>query len=249
MYRIFIAIIVIVLVLNIALLSGCIEKSSSIGTDNVKHENNAKPNDIETATVIEQDKVSKSTPHEKILTEAESQTSAISKYEIVSIKNVSYGNVKRYDVRVRVEHMLSSTELKRVSEVIIEELKVKQPHNALALLYYLPDSDTNGFYTAGKAEWAPYGDWSRADEVRTGNYSRHALKLFPGNATGLDPKIRVPGLPIETKKKIFFELVAAQDRGVGANKAYGIIANKFDIDESTVHKIADEGIANGWPMP
>ena len=90
MYRIFIAIIVIVLVLNVALLPGCIEKSSNIGADSVKHENNAKLNDIETATVIEQDKVSKSTPSEKILTEAKPQTSAITKYEIVSIKNVGH---------------------------------------------------------------------------------------------------------------------------------------------------------------
>lgn len=250
MYKFFIVIMVLTLVF--ALVSGCTEKSPSTGVvfDSVKHEDTAKQDEIEPASVTEQDKVSESTPSEEILTKAKPQTSAIPKYEIVSIKSVSYGNVKRYDVRVRVGHMLSRTELKRVSEAIIEDLKVTRPHNALALLYYLPDSDTNGFYTAGKAEWAPYGDWSRADEARTGRYSSHALKLFPGNAMGLDPeKTRVPGLSVETKKRIFFELVAAQDRGVGDNEAYGIIANKFGVDENTVRKIAIEGVANGWPMP
>ena len=174
----------------------------------------------------------------------------IPRYTILSIKNVSYSTVKRYDVRVRVGYMLSNNELKQVSEAIVEELKLTRPHNALTLFYYLPDSDTNGLYTAGKAVWAPYGDWSRADEGYSGNYTNHILRLFQGNATGFDPeKSRVPGLSIETKKRIFFELVAAQDRGVGDNEAYGIIANKFSVDETTVRKIAIEGIANGWPMP
>jgi len=248
MYRFFI--VTMILTLVVAFVSGCIEESSRNDTDRVKHEKITKPNKIETASFTVQDKVSKSTPSEKILTEADPQTSAIPKYDISSIKNVSYSNVKRYVVRVRVGHMLSSMELKRVSEVIIEELKVTRPHNALTLFYYLPDSDTNGLYTAGKAVWAPYGDWSRSDETYAGNYSNHILKLFHGNATGWDPeKTRVPGLSIKIKKRIFFELVAAQDSGVGDNEAYGIIANKFSVDETTVHKIAIEGIANGWPMP
>lgn len=249
-HRIFIIIMLLIPFVAFALVSGCTEKPSNIDDDSVKHEKTEKTNKIETASVGEQDKVSRITPGEKILTEVEPQRSTITKYEIVSIKDVSYGNVKRYDVRVRVEHMLSRTELKRVSELIIEELEVKRPHNALALFYYLPDSVTNGVYTAGKAEWAPFGDWSRADQVRTGYYSSHSLKLFPGNAMGLDPeKTRVHGLSIETKKRVFFELVAAQDSGVGDNKAYGIIAKRFSIDESTVRKIAVEGSANGWPMP
>lgn len=252
MHRFFIVIMLLTPVLAFALLSGCSEKSSSTGVvfDSIQQEDTAKLDKMEKASVTDQDKVSESTPSEDILREFEPQTSGIPKYEIVSIKNVSYGTVKRYDVRVRVRHMLSRTELERVSEAIIEELKVNRPHNALALLYYLPDSDTNGFYTAGKAEWAPYGDWSRADESRTGRYSSHALKLFTGNAMGLDPeKTRVPWLSIERKKIIFFELVAAQDSGVGDNEAYGIIASKFGVDENTVRKISIEGVANGWPMP
>lgn len=248
MYKFFIVIVVLSLVF--ALVSGCTEKSPSTGVDSVRHEDTAKQNEIEPASVTEQDRVSESTASEETLTKAKPQTSAIPTYQIVSIKNVSYGNVKRYDVRVHVEHMLSPTELKRVSEAIIEDLKVTRPHNALALLYYLPDSDTNGFYTAGKAEWAPYGDWSRADETNAGTYSNHILRLFPGTATGLDPgKTKVLGLSIEMKKRIFFELIAAQDSGIGDNAAYGIIANKFGVDENTVRKIAIEGVANGWPMP
>ena len=171
-------------------------------------------------------------------------------YNIVSLGDSSYLGVKRYDVRVRVGHVLSRDELETLSQAIVEQLKKTNPHNALMLFYYLPDSDTDGGYTAGKAVWAPYGDYSRADEAYTGTYSKHVLKVFPGNATGLDvEKVQVRGLSTETKKRIFFELVAAQDRGVGDNEAYRVIANRFNIDEATVRKIAIEGVAKGWPMP
>ncbi len=188
--------------------------------------------------------------HEEMTIRSEPQRIVIPEYSIVSIRDVSFSTVKRYDVRVRVGHILSSHELEIVSQAIVEELKVTKPHNALTLFYYLPDSDTNGLYTAGKAVWAPYVDWARADEIHTGNYSKHRLELSPGNATGWDPeKVKVPEVSLGQKKKIFFELVKAQDSGVGDNEAYVIIARKFNIDETIVRKIAIEGIANGWPMP
>jgi len=174
---------------------------------------------------------------------------AIPRYTIVKTKDVSVNNCKRYSIRVRVDHVLSSNELKTISNKIITDFKATSPFNALTLWFYLPDSDINGAYTAGMTEYAPYGDWSQAD-VQTGEYTHHRLKLSPGNATGIDPeKSRVPGLSIETKKRIFFEIVAAQDRGVGDDEAYGIIARKFSVAETTVRKTVIEGVANGWPIP
>ncbi len=172
------------------------------------------------------------------------------KFQIVEVKDVSFGSVKRYDLRVRVDSVLTSGELESVSRIIIEKLEVTKPHNALIIGYYLPDSDINGLYNAGRAIWAPYGDWAKADESLTGSYSKHQLSLSPGNATGIDQeKVKVSGLSLEEKKKIFFDLVAAQDRGVGDDEAYGIVAKQYNMDESIVRKIAIEGIYQGWPMP
>lgn len=178
------------------------------------------------------------------------------KYKIVELEDVSYGLAKRYNVRTRVDKVLTIEELESVSKSIVEKLKTTNPHNALAIFFYLPDSDINGLYTAGKAEWAPYGEWSRAGEVPTGSYSKHNLKLSLGNISGIDPKkVEVPGLSVETKKKIFFDLVLAQDRlvsnrGLGDTEGtYSIIAKKFGVDEDIVRKIATEGMVKGWPMP
>jgi len=181
---------------------------------------------------------------------ASSNDGVLPAYQVVEIEDVSFGSVKRYGVRVRVDSVLTSSELELVSRRIIEELEVTKPHNALMIFYYLPDSDTDAPYTAGKAVWAPDGDWGKADESPTGNYSKHQLSLSPGNATGIDAEeVKVPGFSLEERKKIFFDLVAAQDRGVGDVEAYGIIAAQYNVDGATVRKIAVEGASQGWPMP
>lgn len=177
-----------------------------------------------------------------------------SKYKIIEVEDISVGSVKRYNVRTRVDKVLTTKELESISKSIIDDLKTKKPHNALTILCYLPDSDTGGMYTAGKSEWAPYGKWAKAGAVHTGDYSTHNLKLFPGSATGIDPeKVKVPGLSIEIKKKIFFNIVLLQDRLTenrdDSNKAYKVVAKKFGVKENIVHKIALEGMAQGWPMP
>lgn len=51
------------------------------------------------------------------------------------------------------------------------------------------------------------------------------------------------------KKKMFFELVAAQDAGVGDGRAYSIIAERYDVPEEAVREIAIEGVTGHWPMP
>ena len=171
-------------------------------------------------------------------------------FQIVEVKDFSFGSVKRYDLRVRVDSVLTSGELESVSRSIIEELEVTKPHNALIIFYYLPDSDINGLYTAGKAIWAPYGDWAKADVSLTGSYSKHQLSLSPVSATDTDQeKIKVSEISLKDKKKIFFDLVAAQDRGVGDDEAYGIVAKQYNMDEPIVRKIAIEGVTQGWPMP
>ncbi len=181
---------------------------------------------------------------------ASSNNGVIPEYQVVEIEDVSFPSVKRYTVRVRVDSVLTSSELELVSRRIIEELEVTKPHNALWIGYYLPDSDTDAAYTAGKAVWAPDGDWGKADESPTGNYSKHKLSLSIGNATGIEKEeVEVSGLALDKRKKIFFDLVAAQDRGVGDSEAYGIIAEQYNVDESTVRKIAVEGASQGWPMP
>jgi hypothetical protein len=81
------------------------------------------------------------------------------------------------------------------------------------LFFYLPDSDLTGFYTAGKAEWAPYGDWGRAGDVPTGDYSKHELRVTVGTAVGVDAK-KPPRESASSPTRVGYRLTGRDIKGV-----------------------------------
>ena len=48
--------------------------------------------------------------------------------------------------------------------------------NAISVFLY-NSPEIYGSYTIASVDWAPYGDWGRADEVRTGDYSKHSYTI------------------------------------------------------------------------
>ncbi|NQT63595.1 MAG: hypothetical protein HQ556_11600 [Candidatus Marinimicrobia bacterium] len=171
-------------------------------------------------------------------------------YEIVKVENDSFKDVARFAIKIIVESVLDSKQLMSISEKVIEKQKIERPHNAILLLYYLPESDIGRGFTAGRVVWAPYGNWSKSDHVTTGDYSQHEMKITVGNATGLAPKkFEAITISVNKKKKIFYELVKAQDDGYEGRAADRLIAAKYDLDSKTIDKIVAEGLAKGWPMP
>jgi len=74
---------------------------------------------------------------------------------------------------------MSEDEMRNMAMDLVTIITCNQSVNALAFAFYLPDSELPGWGpTAGRAEWAPYGEWVRADNVRAGDYSRHQLRIW-----------------------------------------------------------------------
>ncbi len=96
-------------------------------------------------------------------------------FEIVQREDVSFGATVRIVYRVTVSAPISEADLSAISEHIIETETSSQDVNAIGFLFFLAGTDTNSVYTAGKADWAPDGDWARADTVQAGDYSSHEL--------------------------------------------------------------------------
>jgi len=181
-------------------------------------------------------------------------------YRIVKQEDVSFATTVRLCFRIQVDGPLSEYDLQRICEKIIAREKTQHPHNAISFMFYLPGTDTNSAYSGGTADWAPYGDWNKADTVSTGDYSKHKLAVKTGNALIPDRwasevkrtegEIQSTGLPLATQKRIFYDLVAAQDAGiVDADEAYDVIAKRHKVDVATVRKIGVVGALNSWPMP
>lgn len=174
---------------------------------------------------------------------------ATPEYRIAKKEDLSYPNVTRIQYRVALNKSPTEAELRAVCEELIVQQKKVKPCNAVSFAFYLPGSDVSSHYTAGKADWAPNGRWEDAGTVKAGDYSQHQLSIKLGNALGNVPKSVVTNLPESQKRKIFYDLVAAQRRRVGDQKSYEIIANKYGVKDSIVRKIAVEGVIQGWPMP
>jgi hypothetical protein len=107
-------------------------------------------------------------------------TSSYVEYEILETKDLSIATAKRMTYRVAVPHDMTKEELTTIAQKIIQTATSKQSIDAIGIFFYLPDTDTNGGYSAGKADWAPGGDWSKASKRIP-----HELVVIAGNALGL----------------------------------------------------------------
>lgn len=194
---------------------------------------------------------STSSPKHK-LTPAPQQKSTIS-YKIQSEKDLSfvedYRMVKRTQFKVLIDRNSNEQELKSISKEIIENLISKGYQNAVTILYYLPNTNTNGHYTAGMVDWAPYGDWGKSNKVLSGDYSKHDYKIIVGGVMGEIVEPTNTTVSEKKRKEIFYNLVKLQDIGFDSKRAYKKIAKKYDVDVKLVEDIVMEGLTKNWRMP
>lgn len=184
---------------------------------------------------------------------SQSDTVKIENFTVAAEDDASYNidnkRVVRINYRIIVEKQITDDEIQAICQKIISQQKNRRPYNAIAFFFYLPDSDIKGAYTAGKAEWAPFGKWESAKDAETGDYSQHQLIVKSGNPLGEVPASAVVDIPIEEKKKIYYELVTLQDRGMRAEKSQEIISKKYNITRERLNKISIEAAINGWTLP
>ena len=105
--------------------------------------------------------------------EEEKEKVAIPTYQIVEQEDISYLNTVRLSIRVVVPSNITEQEVKDVAGDVVKKVTKSQDVNAIGIFMYNRIEDVNGAYTVASVDWAPYGDWARADEVETGDYSKH----------------------------------------------------------------------------
>ena len=98
-------------------------------------------------------------------------------YRIVEKEELSFSNVKRFIWSVVVDEEVSVTDLELISKEVIEDAKKGEEFNAIAIHFYDHDEYIGKGYTLGQAEYAPDGDWSKADTISTGNYKKMDYKF------------------------------------------------------------------------
>ena len=170
-------------------------------------------------------------------------------YEILEVQDVSSSSAKRLQIRIRISKSATEAQLRLICEEVIEAQKSVAPHNAITFFFYLPGTDPRGVYTGGSAIWAPNGKWEDANRVRTGNYSQHQLWVTAESVIKSTPTPWSTGIPEQVRRQIYYDLVVAQDSGIGTDESYTVIARKYAISEVALDKIVLEGTLQSWPIP
>ncbi|HVR79984.1 MAG TPA: hypothetical protein VMS99_16525 [Acidimicrobiia bacterium] len=99
-------------------------------------------------------------------------------YEIFDLEDVSFPGAVRYVAHVLTAPGSSVAELTLLAERISEEIRLQAPFQALIVGFY-DFREYQGFgFVMGRWEFAPYGDWGRADEAELGNYSTFEGRSF-----------------------------------------------------------------------
>lgn len=168
----------------------------------------------------------------------------VPQHTVVSTEDLSYATVVRKSYRVRVPKEMTKQELTAISDDIVRQATSRQKIKAIVIFYYLPDSDTNGAFTAGKGMWAPGGDWSKASTSLSPR-----LVVETGGAIVTISKENVVALPVAKKKQVFMQIVRNEDRGMDQDQSCAAAARQFGITTDQAHKIRLEGIFTFWPMP
>lgn len=128
-------------------ITGCSKEDSNINNDS-----------SDTVTNIEQ-------------TQLDKEESDLPNYKVALIDDVNIGNAIRETLHIVVEEDYTLEQLYDIAQkealAYVSENKV----NALAIGFYEDEDNIGHGYDMGKVEYVPYGDWSKAIEVETGDYS------------------------------------------------------------------------------
>lgn len=97
-------------------------------------------------------------------------------YSIENTEDLSYADVVRIQVDVRLAESgdeYSEQDLMTISEDVVCRITNRMDVNAITVFFWEPGQNRGGESAYSNIDWAPYGEWSRAHESDTGDYSKH----------------------------------------------------------------------------
>ena len=93
-------------------------------------------------------------------------------YNIVEQEDLSFSTTVRIGVRLTMNADVTQQEIEWIAQDIVSNITKQQDVNAISIFMYYSGDDYFGVARVA-VDWAPYGDWSRAADVTTGDYQYH----------------------------------------------------------------------------
>jgi len=93
-------------------------------------------------------------------------------YNVVEQKDLSFSTAVRISVRLTMNADVTQQEIEWIAQDVVSNITNQQGVNAICIFMYYSGDDYLGVARVA-VDWAPYGDWSRAIDVTTGDYQYH----------------------------------------------------------------------------
>lgn len=110
-----------------------------------------------------------------------SDESTGSPYRIVEKKEISFGRVRRWNVRVSLAEHYPRQRIEEIAKVIVGDITNQGPVNAISVMFFGPGTSPNGGWDVASVDWAPNGKWGDSDKVSSGDYAsfRYSVTYKP----------------------------------------------------------------------
>lgn len=175
------------------------------------------------------------TEEEKVMASSKNKPTKSIRYEIIEKNDISYKGAKRYSWEVVVKNIKDTNELKELSREIVELAK-EEEFNAIAICFYDYEEYVGHGYTLGRVEYAPGGDWEKANTVQAGDYENMDYK-FDLRKKNWDKQLTEEEVKIYKSWKDLYERKLTEDVLVDEDEVKKEISIKYNISEEEVYNI------------
>lgn len=157
-------------------------------------------------------------------------------YEIIEKQDVSYFKTIRYLYRIAVPKGTTQNEIKAITESITNNIKRNEKVNAVSLAFYTQGDYYYGPPTVADVCWAPYGEWDKADEMSSGNYTNFDFKYTFKDVEERDANVT------DEEREIYTKFMTMLDSK--ANPSYTPMPDNLSDEEAKawLDKKSEEGL-------
>ena len=105
-------------------------------------------------------------------------TGSVPTYTIIDEGEVNYSTVIRPVCNIVAESGLSQSDIEKIAKDIVNRYIKLKKVNAVGIFIFSDKSKIGKeAYDIAKIDWAPYGDWGKAGDIESGDYSKHRFNI------------------------------------------------------------------------
>lgn len=154
-------------------------------------------------------------------------------YTVTDVEDVSFGKVKRYSLSI-ITKTLDTEQIKLIGTEAIEQLKKEKPFNAVTVIINDHEEFEGQGYALAKMTYAPYGDWSKAMDVSTGDYRKMKYEF---DIKEKNPDNQLTDFEAKIIKEWYDLLYSQPSDSIDEQIVTNLVANNNDITSEQVDDI------------